>query len=191
MTSLFFFKGPQEGDAYACVYSLSRVQLFSTLWTVALQAPRPCFQARILEQIAIPLLQGIFLTQGSNPRLLCLLHWQADSLPAEPWERQGNEEYSTQVNWAVKSGSGATIDGANSKFFVQYAAQMLHFQMHCFSSKTHFQVLLTSAMAFNTAAFKRHRNWGPAVLFLAFPHARDWVCTILSNRLKKNLSKLS
>ena len=27
------------------------------------------------------LLQGIFLTQGSNPRLLCLFHWQADSLP--------------------------------------------------------------------------------------------------------------
>ena len=26
------------------------------------------------------LLQGIFLTQGSNPHLLCLLHWQADSL---------------------------------------------------------------------------------------------------------------
>ena len=27
------------------------------------------------------LLQGIFPTQGSNPGLLCLLHWQADSLP--------------------------------------------------------------------------------------------------------------
>ena len=27
------------------------------------------------------LLQGIFLTQGSNPHLLCLLHWQAGSLP--------------------------------------------------------------------------------------------------------------
>ena len=27
------------------------------------------------------LLQGIFLTQGSNPRILHLLHWQADSLP--------------------------------------------------------------------------------------------------------------
>ena len=27
------------------------------------------------------LLQGIFLTQGSNPNLLCLLHWQAGSLP--------------------------------------------------------------------------------------------------------------
>ena len=25
--------------------------------------------------------QGIFPTQGLNPHLLCLLHWQADSLP--------------------------------------------------------------------------------------------------------------
>ena len=30
------------------------------------------------------LLQGIFLTQGSNLHLLCLLHWQADSLPLVP-----------------------------------------------------------------------------------------------------------
>ena len=27
------------------------------------------------------LLQGIFSTQGSNPHLLCLLHWQVGSLP--------------------------------------------------------------------------------------------------------------
>ena len=30
------------------------------------------------------LLQGIFLTQGSNSNLLCLLHWQAGSLPLAP-----------------------------------------------------------------------------------------------------------
>ena len=30
------------------------------------------------------LLQGIFQTQGFNPHLLHLLHWQAGSLPAEP-----------------------------------------------------------------------------------------------------------
>ena len=30
------------------------------------------------------LLQGIFLTQGSNPCLLCLLHWQAGPLPLAP-----------------------------------------------------------------------------------------------------------
>ena len=56
----------------------------SSLWTrVARQAPLSMgffFQARILEWVAIFLLQGIFLTQGSNTGLLHLLHWQADSL---------------------------------------------------------------------------------------------------------------
>ena len=32
------------------------------------------------------LLQGIFLTQGWNPHLLCLLHWQADSTTCATWE---------------------------------------------------------------------------------------------------------
>ena len=36
-------------------------------------------KARVLEWVAI--FQGIFLTQGLNPRLL---HWQADSLPLSP-----------------------------------------------------------------------------------------------------------
>ena len=35
-------------------------------------------QGRILEWVSISFSQGIFLTQGLN---LCLLHWQADSLP--------------------------------------------------------------------------------------------------------------
>ena len=30
------------------------------------------------------LLQGVFSTQGANPHLLCLLHWQAGSLPLLP-----------------------------------------------------------------------------------------------------------
>ena len=33
-------------------------------------------QARILEWVASALLWGIFLTQGLNPSLLRLLHWQ-------------------------------------------------------------------------------------------------------------------
>ena len=37
-------------------------------------------QARILELGSHSLLQGIFPTWGSNPCLLHLLHWQADSL---------------------------------------------------------------------------------------------------------------
>ena len=38
-------------------------------------------QARILEWIAIAFSRGIFPTQGWNPHLLHLLHWQAGSLP--------------------------------------------------------------------------------------------------------------
>ena len=41
-------------------------------------------QAGILEWVAIPLLQGIFPTQESNLHLLCLLPWQAGSLPLAP-----------------------------------------------------------------------------------------------------------
>ena len=41
-------------------------------------------QAGILEWVAIPLRQGTFPTQESNLRLLCLLPWQAGSLPVAP-----------------------------------------------------------------------------------------------------------
>ena len=33
------------------------------------------------------LLEGIFPSQGSKPHLLCLLHWQAGSLPLVPPEK--------------------------------------------------------------------------------------------------------
>ena len=38
-------------------------------------------QARVLEWVAIAILQWVFLTQGLNPCLLYLLHWQVGSLP--------------------------------------------------------------------------------------------------------------
>ena len=64
------------------VKSLSRVQLFVTPWTVAFQAPLSMGFSRQQTGMGCHfLLQGIFPTQGSNPCLLCLLHWQAGSLP--------------------------------------------------------------------------------------------------------------
>ena len=60
-----------------CLVAKPCLTLFATPWTVTRQAPHLWVsQARIVEWIAI--LQGIFLTQGSNPHLL---HWQMDSLP--------------------------------------------------------------------------------------------------------------
>ena len=67
---------------------LSRVQLFeSQLFETLMDCSPPgssvhrILQGRILEWVAISSSRGIFLTEGLNPRLLCLLHWQAGSLP--------------------------------------------------------------------------------------------------------------
>ena len=61
---------------------LSHVLLFVTPWTVPHQAPLFIgFPGKNTELGCHFFLQGISLTQGLNPHLLCLLHWQADSLP--------------------------------------------------------------------------------------------------------------
>ena len=54
----------------------SCVRLFATLWTVAHQAALSMGFSR---QGCHTLLQGIFLTQGSNPCLFYLLHWLTTS----------------------------------------------------------------------------------------------------------------
>ena len=65
-----------------CAQSLSCVLLFTAPWTVAHQAPLSMEFSKQEYQSGLPfLLQGIFLTQGSNPRLRRLLHWQTCSLP--------------------------------------------------------------------------------------------------------------
>ena len=54
----------------------SRVQLFSTPWTVACEVPLSMgFSRQECWSGCHALLQGIFLTQGSNLCLLCLLNW--------------------------------------------------------------------------------------------------------------------
>ena len=67
----------------ACMLSHSVVSdSFAIPWTVVFQAPLPMeFPRQEYWNGFHFLLQGIFLTQESNPCLLCLLHWQMDSLP--------------------------------------------------------------------------------------------------------------
>ena len=62
----------------------SLVRLFSTLWTIACQAPLSMGLSRQEYWSCHALLQGIFPPQGLNLSLLCLLHWQAGSLPLVP-----------------------------------------------------------------------------------------------------------
>ena len=53
-----------------------------TLWTISCQAPLSMgFSMQEYWNGCHFLFQRIFQTQGSNPHLLSLLHWQMDSLP--------------------------------------------------------------------------------------------------------------
>ena len=66
----------------------SHAQLYATLWSVAHQTPLSMgFSKQEYWSGLHALLQGIFLTQGSNPHLLYLLHWQVGSLPLAPPEK--------------------------------------------------------------------------------------------------------
>ena len=55
--------------------------------------------------------QGIFPTQGWNPRLLCLLHWQAGSLPLlPPGKPQNRAQHIIKSQCEVKGAqSGLTL----------------------------------------------------------------------------------
>ena len=62
----------------------SPVLLCAILWTVAYKAPlsMECSRQEYWSGLPCPP-PGIFPTQGSNPSLLCLSHWQAAS-PGKP-----------------------------------------------------------------------------------------------------------
>ena len=68
-----------------CVHAHSVIQSFSTPsvpWTIAHQAPLSMGLSGQEYWSGIDfLLQGIFPNQGLNLQHVCLLHWQADSLP--------------------------------------------------------------------------------------------------------------
>ena len=90
--------------ACACCH----VWLFVTSWTSLLGSSPWNFPGKSTGMGCHFLLQGIFLTQGSNPGFLCLLLWQAGSLPTVPlgsctWEA---------VSWPFKkSGLDYLIEG--------------------------------------------------------------------------------
>ena len=71
-----------------CAQPLSRVLTLCDPWTEARQAPLLMeFSRQEYSVECHSLLQGIFSIQGSNPRLLYLQHWQADSFTtSDTWE---------------------------------------------------------------------------------------------------------
>ena len=67
---------------YVCLYALSQVWFFVTLWTVALPGPLSMgFSSQEYRSKLPSLVPGDLLNQELQPSLLHLLHWQVDSLP--------------------------------------------------------------------------------------------------------------
>ena len=76
---VFWRAGTGIGRQKMKVKSLSCVQLFGTPWTVAYQAPPSMGFSRQEYRSGLPC-----PPPGDLPALLCLLHWQAGSLPLAP-----------------------------------------------------------------------------------------------------------
>ena len=83
--------------------SLSHVQLFVNPWTAAHQAPLSVgFSSKNARVDCHFLFQEIFPTQGLNPCLLRLLHWQVDSLPLHhPGNPMGFPHLKTQWDYLI------------------------------------------------------------------------------------------
>ena len=81
-----------EAYIYICklISHFSRVWLFATLLTVACQVPLSMGFSK-LEWAAMPPSRGFFQSQGLNPHLLCLLHWQVGSFTTSiAWDAPQN-----------------------------------------------------------------------------------------------------
>ena len=86
---------PIKWHVCLCAQLLNHVQLVAAPRTVAHRLLCPWnLPGKKTEVGCHFLLQRIFLTQGLNLHLLCLLHWQADSLPLAP---PGNNLYTSTL----------------------------------------------------------------------------------------------
>ena len=85
------------------------------LWPTRLLCPWDS-PGRNTEVSCYALLQGIFLTQGSNLSLLCLLHWPVGSLPLVPpgkpiRGRAGKVNLPVSLRWHPPAHSGSLLWG--------------------------------------------------------------------------------
>ena len=98
----------------ACRHAKS-FHLFVTLWTVSYQAPLSWDSPGKNTGVCChALLQKIFSNEESNLHLLCLLHWQEDSLPWNHWGTPFIQEVSSNQWKALrakprKSASNTTV----------------------------------------------------------------------------------
>ena len=110
-TSQFSIKCRFYWNASVCAKSLSRVRLFAALWIAACQAPLSMgfFRKEYWSELHF-LLQGIFLTQGSNMNLFFLLFFTARATLGGPM-------LVTWMCWALCNPMGSSLQAHLSMEF--------------------------------------------------------------------------
>ena len=90
------YSSNKKYDFTVCSQLLCHIWLFATPWTVVHYEPLPWHSPGKNTGVGChSLLQGIFPTQGLNLCLLCLLHWQVDSLPL--YHLRSSQDFTTHV----------------------------------------------------------------------------------------------
>ena len=106
MCSIYFTESRDVSTSYVHVCILSRfnrVQPFATLWTIAHQAPRSMGLSRQECWSELPCVPPgeMFPSQGLNPCLICLLHWQEGSLPLVSLRKSIHWLYNMSVKFNI------------------------------------------------------------------------------------------
>ena len=100
------------------------------------------------------LLQGIFLTQGSNPHLLHLLYWQVDSLPpGKPCKYY----YKTQMSLQhLLCASQAVLQGLYMKKPEAKATDIFCYELNvCILPNSYAEIRMSNMMVLGGGAFGR------------------------------------
>ena len=123
-----------------------------THWYLTLGDPRGLQPARLLCPWRFPgkdtrvgchfLLQGIFLTQGSNPGLLHLLLWQADSLPLSHQGSPLQGRALPESHWSNQAISKSVCSSIHPSTHVSMCSYRQLSFGHLPNEKWHFNVVL-------------------------------------------------
>ena len=90
------------------------------------------------------LFQGIFLTQGSNTHLLCLLHWQVGSLPLVPLESPMHNALLQNWYWVSQSRYEVLYEKTTIKYWMLTNTTFLFWQQNeKFQSTLVFQIIVS------------------------------------------------
>ena len=133
-----------------CAQSLSHVQLFAAPRTVAFLCPWD-FPGKNTGVGCRFLLQGIFLTQGLNPRLLHLLNWPVDSLPpchpggppclhSKESKKRDSNTFSHSFSPGSSTDASTKPTGAPVFFLMVFLPSCLQLYGECIYSRTYFTI---------------------------------------------------